>query len=161
MGCTHSTVSAPPERVPISTGVCGDQCVAALISVAVVCGDQYNAVLISVMCGRLGRSPCIAMTMIVNQKVRAPRACADQHGCVWRSVCRRADQCGGGVWRSVRHCADQRTISFDQHTIVLISTSGCKEPKILTVLGLHSPDGHRHSYHMRFGVFMDILHPQF
>ena len=91
--------SARPERVPISTGVCGDQRVAALISVAVVCGDQYNAVLISVMCGRLGRSPCIAMTMIVNQKVSAPRACADQHGCVWRSMCRRADQCGGGVWR--------------------------------------------------------------
>ena len=42
----HS-LDGPPERVPISTGVCGDQCVAALISVAVVCGDQYNAVLIS------------------------------------------------------------------------------------------------------------------
>ena len=53
--------------VPISMGVCGDPCLAALISVAVVCGDQYNAVLISVMGGRLGRSPCITMTMVVNQ----------------------------------------------------------------------------------------------
>ena len=40
--------SARPERVPISTGVGGDQRVAALISVAVVCGDQCDAVLISV-----------------------------------------------------------------------------------------------------------------
>ena len=53
--------------MPISTGVCGDPCGAAPITVAVVCGDQYNAVLISVMCGRLGRSPCITMTMVVNQ----------------------------------------------------------------------------------------------
>ena len=37
--------------VPISTGVCADQRVNALISVAVVCGDQCDAVLISVMCG--------------------------------------------------------------------------------------------------------------
>ena len=104
----HS-LDGPPERVPISTGVCGDQRVAALISVAVVCGDQYNAVLISVMCGRLGRSPCITMTMVVNQmwSARPERVpistdvCADQHGCVCRSVCRYADHSVAAV------CDDQ------------------------------------------------------
>jgi hypothetical protein len=42
--------------VAISTGVCGDPCVAAVISVAVVCGDQYDAVLISA--GLLDETPC-------------------------------------------------------------------------------------------------------
>ena len=43
----ESTGQCAQSRVPISTGVCGDQCGATPISVAVVCGDQCDAVLIS------------------------------------------------------------------------------------------------------------------
>ena len=90
--------------MPISTGVCGDLCVAAPISVAVVCGDQCDAVLISHCLltysvhslRRIQRAIHPPSIVTVNKswddRHGHPNHCNDQHTHLDTFL-------GGGVWR--------------------------------------------------------------